>query len=202
MAVGPAIGDPVPLTPGSSTTFLPTATSLPGGPLASFSSPYTGGFISGTVNEEVFQGPSGGLDFFYQVTDNATTGGSASDGLTKLTLTDFQGYATSVDYVINNPAGGTAPTTADRQAVSNGRTIDFNFAANIPAGGESDWVEILTNATMFSQTNGSIGISDGGPTTVGSAPGPAAAPEPATMGLIGGGLALLGAARWRRRAKA
>jgi hypothetical protein len=57
---------------------------------------------------------------------------------------------------------------------------------------------IETNATQSAP--GFISIQDG---LAGSGPGnqPASAPEPVSMGLLGGGLALLGLARWHRREK-
>ncbi len=96
--------------------------------------------------------------------------------------------------------GAVAPTSVDRSI--NGNVVGFNFIppGQAVSGAQNSMVlEIMTNATSY--VPGFVSIQDG---QAGTGPGfqPASAtPEPVSMTLLGGGLALLGLARWRRPSK-
>ena len=155
------------------------------------------GLVSGTADIRVYREAGGTLDFFYLISNNA----SSSDAIGRVTAVNFAGFSTAVAY-LTLPSSGIPPTEADRSSGA-GDTIGFNFQSGgntLVAGATSDWLEIQTNATNFK--TGSTQIIDGGIAAVNSYAPSSAVPEPMTMGLIGGGLALLGVARMRRAKKA
>lgn len=147
----------------------------------------------------------GGLDFMYQVTNEATS----TDSIGRVTATDFSGFRTDVGY---NTQGSTFPTSpfatdgtvppglVDRNTAS---TVGFGFAvpplfALVPPGKSSNVLEIQTNATNFQL--GQASVIDGKATTV-DAFGPATGvPEPTSLLLLGGGLLALGSIRRFRKA--
>lgn len=166
---------------------------------------------SGTIN------PVPGTSFNASYTEVVATGGgniycasclsfvirvsNAGPGIVeRISTSAFDGFLTDVGYNTTlSSAGAIAPTTVDRS--TNGSVVGFNFippGANIAAGQASMDLEIMTNATSY--VPGFVSIQDG---QAGTGPGfqPTLVPEPISMSLLGGGLALLGLARWRRPGK-
>ena len=83
------------LTPGGSAS-PPLTSAPPGTLLATLVSPFsfttTAGTTSGFINEAVFQNPTGTLDFYSQVSNNATS----VTALRRETNTSFLGYLVQV----------------------------------------------------------------------------------------------------------
>ncbi len=188
----------VPLAPGG--TVVPgIVAASPGTLLASLIQPLSGGF-TGTLTTTVFREAGGTLDFYYQISISA---GSFFDGLT---TTNFTGSATQVGFRTDGASllgglfvnGTILPTLADRNAAGN--LVGFSFgAAPIAPAFTSGVLVISTDATTF--TTGSITLTGAGGTFTGSGFAPAApVPEPATVLLLGAGLAGV-AAKLRKRRK-
>jgi len=159
--------------------------------------PLSGGF-TGTLTTAVFREAGGTLDFYYQISF------ASGEPVARLTTTNFTGFVTAVGTRIDGASlpggvffsGGQMPTEADRNAAGN--LVGFSFAALISF---SDVLVISTNATDFNGT-GSItltGLAGGTFTGAGFAPA-APVPEPATVLLLGAGLAGV-AAKVRKRRK-
>lgn len=132
---------------------------------------------------------AGCLDFVYMVT---RTGGA--DPIERITAGSFTGYSVDAGVVTSSP--GFAPLTVDRSA--NGGVVGFNYqnAANLTGTESTQLLVIETDATSF--TAGVMSVQDGlAANGVGFQP--ASTPEPVSMSLLGGGLALVGFARWRRK---
>jgi hypothetical protein len=135
---------------------------------------------------------AGCLDFVYMVT---RTGGN--DPIERITAGSFAGYSVDAGVVTSSP--GFAPLTVDRSA--NGGVVGFNYqnAANLTGTESTQLLVIQTNATSF--TAGLMSVQDQlSANGVGFQPS-AATPEPVSMSLLGGGLALIGLGRWRRNNK-
>jgi len=139
-----------------------------------------------TYSEWVYADPtntwcSGCLDFVYQFTNN---GGDANE---RYSMYNFAGFSTDVG---TNPFGGHDPTTIDRSL--NGPVIGFNYPGSdeISPGQTTPLLVIETDALHFNP--GFVSAQDG---TAAFAPGfsPAAVPEPSSLALLGGGLAVVGA---------
>jgi len=170
-------------TPGS--TVLPglIAPGTPAGTLlASLVSPYsfatTGGTTSGTIISAVYRNSSGTLDFYYQVTNSA----SSATAIARVAAMSFTGFTTwtgfRVDAVGPFAAGTVAYVTADSDGLGN--VLGFSFSppnsAKILPSLAAYIMVISTNATAF--TAGNTSVVDGGATT-------AAAFQPASVGPTG-----------------
>lgn len=185
MAVPLALATPVSLAPGGTvTTFTPTTSSFSGTFVTSMSTLFSNAYENGTVKEDVYSN-GGTLDFYYQVTNNA----SSSDSLLRMTVSIYSGYTTAVDYLLS---GGDAPTSATRQPV--GDSLGFYFT--VSPGTSSDWLEVATNATAW-DANGGIALIDTLSINLGGLEPAPAVPEPLSLGLISGGLLIVGLARRR-----
>ncbi len=199
------------VVPGQTVAPVPAAASFPTGATQVFDTgsttltPGVGSLVNGVQGEAmVYRTTSGTLDFFYQITNN-NTGNSTTDNLRLVTAVNFTGFTTAVGYVTSS--GSVAPSDSNRTL--SGAAINFDFlnasgqntlGTKPPSGlgSTSYWLEVDTNATTFCNTCGSLSVQDGGNAAM-LAPAPTAVPEPATLGFLGGGLALLGIARLRKR---
>jgi hypothetical protein len=158
--------------------------------------------FSGTYTTWVYSDPgnkicAGCLDFVYQVSNTTKNPLPPDQGIIeRITASAFAGFTTDVGYTPGT--GAVAPDGVSRSS-SPGNVVGWNFlGTNLDPNQTSDLLVIETNAKFFGM--GTISAQDG---TAGSALGfaPSAVPEPMTMGLLGGGLALLGVARLRRKNK-
>jgi hypothetical protein len=185
----------------------------PGTLLASLTSPYsfstTAGTTSGTLTTAVFRNSSGTLDFYYQVSNSA----SSATEIARMTATSFTGFLTAAGYRTDGATlfgslfvnGTLAPVTADRN-LPPGSVVGFSFVPPISGAilpGLSSFVLVIsTDATNF--TAGNASVIDGGTQTVAAfqpTGNPVTTPEPATLLLLGTGLAGV-AAKVRKRRKA
>jgi hypothetical protein len=157
--------------------------------------PFANGLVSGLTREIVVQEASGFLDFVYAIHN------SGPDNITRSTTANFGTFITDVGYdplsllnLIGNPAT-VFPLTVDRSAT--GSTVGFNFGLlNFIPGVDSFDLVIKTNAVYF--TSGTLSFIDGGTATV-AGYAPTAAPEPASLALMGTGIVFC--ARLLRRKK-
>lgn len=132
------------------------------------------------------------------------------DSLSRITESAFGGYLTNVGYNVNagycsftcsNPdIAYVVPDNVSRSF--NGDVIGWNWSASSPLD-PNTWTNILvifTNASDY--TTGQVALIDGATTNLaGFAPTGAMVPEPATAGLLGLGLLVLGAGiTFKRRA--
>ena len=179
----------------------------PGTLLADMTEPWsfttTAGTTSGTLRTAVFRESSGTLDFYYQVSNDA----SSKTSIGRESNTFFDGFLTSVGFRTDGssdamlaPAGFANGTMAPDLTDRNAGVIGFNFSLvvtdKIAPGETSNILIISTNAMNY--TKGNAELLDGGATTV-AAFQPTSVPEPTTMALLGGGLlALAGIRRYRR----
>lgn len=205
MALIPRYGIASVIPPGDSVSPVPTADAAGAIMMDTGLVPYSylGGVDTGTVREIVVADSSnpfgaGDLTFIYQV--HVATG-----DIGRLTGFDYTGFLTDVVQHSGHPplitTGTHAADLADRSP--DGSVVGFDFLTPIspepsPTDSTTDTSQALlvrTNATSF--TSGSIGLIDGGGTTVaGFAPAPVPIPSSAW-----GGLGLLGLLAIRRTAK-
>jgi hypothetical protein len=127
---------------------------------------------------------------------------SSLDSIERITLASFGKAFTDVGYSIGPgsvPAGVT-PSTVDRS--SNGGVIGFNFnePAGVPAGGETEVLEIQTNAKTF--MTGTLQIIDSSVASVAAYVPCGIVPEASSVSLtlLGGLLLGAGLMSLRRRA--
>lgn len=192
-----------PGTSGPATTFG----AINGTVLATTSFSGVTGDLNASYTEWVVSDPSntfcaGCLDFVIQATNNRIS----NDDVEDITTGNFDNFRTDAGYALtlNGSGGGTVYPEALLQGVSrtaNGHTMKWNFTLNAPPdlqpGETTDYLVVETNATRF--TSGAVSLQD---TNILEGPGyQPTVPEPMSMGLLGGGLTLLGVARWRRSAK-
>jgi hypothetical protein len=181
MATLGASATPVSIAPhGTVTSFTPTTSAFTGTEVDSLSMTFSNAAEQGTVYEDVYKSGST-FDFYYQVENDA----DSTDSLFRLTVGNFTGFNTSVDYLLN---GGDAPASANRQISGD----SIGFSVEIDPGTTSDWIEVATSATNYGST-GTIALQDSIASNFSGSFDPAlgVAPEPATWALMLGGLALL-----------
>jgi hypothetical protein len=134
---------------------------------------------------------AGCLDFVYMI---SRTGGN--DPIERITAGSFAGFLVDAGVVTSSP--GFTPVSVDRSA--NGSVIGFNYqnAANLTGTDSTQLLVIQTDATSYMA--GLLSVQDQlAANGVGFQP--ASTPEPISMSLLGGGLALIGFGRWRRNQK-
>jgi len=193
--------------------FVPPGTN-PGTLLAAETEPWsyatTSGTNSGELESAVFMEAGGTLDFYYQVTNDATS----ATAIARETDTDFSSQASNIStgFRVDGSTlpggfvdGTVTPLTADLNAT--GSVAGFSFtpptSAAIAPGAVSYVLVVSTDATTF--TDGNASVLDGGVTTVPSfqpAVPVSHVPEPNSAALLGGGLLALIGLSGRRRGSA
>lgn len=147
-----------------------------------------------TYSEWVYADPNntfcvGCLDFVYQFTNSA----NSNDNLERFTGFSYAGFKTDVGFV---PSTGPAPNQVDRTS-GTGMVVGFDYqgANNIVPGQTTAKLVVETDALNFG--TGFLTAQDGTATyAVGFAP--SGVPDPATLGLLGSGLAIAGSVLRRR----
>ena len=191
LATTPAFASSTPLAPNG--TVVPgTNLTAPGTVEAAFTASASNPNVS--VTEYAVKN-DGVFDFYYLFSNQST------DTLVLFDLFDYTGYSTAVANEtgsVNGTAAGTDPSFLATRS-SSGDSVAFDV--RVLPGASTEWLEVDTNATEFS-SNGSIVIS--GLTSLSSPvfgalepAGPVAAPEPVTLALLAGGLAVLAITRRR-----
>ena len=184
------------LTPGSSGT--PDAFSNAGwtllattGSQALSSGTFTANATASVYSDSANTFCAGCLDFVYMVT---RTGGN--DPIERITAGNFAGYLVDAGVVASSPGFG--PNSVNRSA--DGGVVGFNYqSTNLTGTDSTQLLVVQTNATNYMA--GLLSIQDQqSANDLGFQPA-AATPEPVSMTLLGGGLALLGAVRLRKKNK-
>jgi hypothetical protein len=158
------------------------------------------GTFSGTLEQWVATDVNtGGLDFLYQVVSS----NNSADPMEHISVTGFSGFTTDAGFCSNlgggqpdpcgNPLGGAngtlAPSNITRSSAS---TVDFSFlAAGIAPGVTTYDLVVKTNATRYGLV-GMANVIDGGVASMTTFAPTTATPEPASTGLLLGGLAGVG----------
>ena len=154
--------------------------------------PFSTPFYSGTLSVAVVRNSGGTLDFYYQITNNA----SSIHSLSRATLSLFTAPIMTEVFYRNSQSGlnsifipghpSTTPATVDRSL--NGAVIGFNFVGGPINPGETSRIAVIRTDAVDFTNNGFAGILNGVPTFIGNLfmPGTTAAPipEPASLLLL------------------
>jgi hypothetical protein len=157
--------------------------------------PFASATFSGSLRSDVFTndasnpfGPNA-LTFVYQLINNV----GSPDAIDRLTVSSFTGFQTDVSFT--PVPGPTAPRTVTRSV--NGAVVGFEFnQPGFPLTGVATPLVIQTDALNFAPTLASL--IDGSATSVASLAPSVIIPEPATIALLVGALALLASPRRQR----
>jgi hypothetical protein len=184
-----------PLLPGAAFSPVP-AENNPVGATLVFSTgfvPFTAATFNGSLRSDVYTndvsspfGPNF-LTFVYEITNGA----GSPDAIDRFTVSSFAGFQTDASFT--PVPGPTAPAAVSRSA--NGAVIGFDFRLPgfpLAANSVGTPMVVQTNATLWAPTLASL--IDGSVATVASV-APIGIPEPASVCLFVGGLALLSSAR-------
>lgn len=182
------------LTVGSGATLVASAS-------GTFSSlTFTANYLEDVYSDPTNTYCAGCLDWIIRLSDTGAVG-SGSGIIEHITASAFGTFLTDVGINttgapgLTATSGGIAPHDINR--AGGGDVLSFNFAdSTFSPGDTTDLLEIETNARGV--VPGTLSAIDGGSAEA-VAYGPTAVPEPVTMGLLGGGLALLGIARLRSK---
>ena len=181
------------LNPGGFVTALTSPYPTGGITLASVSSPFSSGVLTGTLLSRAISGdpsnPYGGLTFTYLLSLSAASTQPAS----QISVSSFGSFLTDVSYNTNAP--GVFPSNFSRS--SDGAVVRFSFfSPNVLPGQTTALLVVQTDAVNYSPTL--AGIIDGTTVNV-NALAPIAVPEPATCALMGLVLGILTVLRRRPR---
>ncbi|MGH9942053.1 MAG: PEP-CTERM sorting domain-containing protein [Pyrinomonadaceae bacterium] len=208
---GPVAVTPLPTVPAVTTSVTPVTTTYVANDislLGSFNTFVSNASFNGNARTAVVRNAGGTLDFYYQFTNNA----SSASAISRLSMFNFAGFTTSVAQIqdgtsisiapglfVMGTAGDGVADLATRDALP-GETVGFNFTPppNLRPGSFSFVFVIRTNATNF--TTGNLGVINGITENAPAfAPAGAPIPEPASMILLGTGLAGIAAGIRKRR---
>lgn len=185
-------------TPAGTTVFPGLTFDAPGTLLASETEPWsfttTKGTTSGSMTTAVYQEAGGTLDFYYQVSNSATSATS----IRAESDVNFDSFEPWTGYRIDGSTlpggifvdGTVAPNTADNSSPAG--DIGFNYdpvGARILPGEVGNVTVISTTATLY--VPGNTELLDGGSVTL-NAYQPTAVPEPMSLMLLGSSLLGLG----------
>jgi hypothetical protein len=200
MAATLTIANAANIPPGGNVSPAPTLSVGAGATLlASASGSLTQPTFTATYTENVYADPgnefcSGCLDFTFVFTNSA----QSTDGLERFTGGFVNGFQVDAGYVSGS---GQAPGSVDRSGA--GSPVGWNYtgvngSSAIMPGSHTATLIYETNATSYGPGNATAQDNYSGSFTP-AALGPVT-PEPVSMGLLGTGLALVGLARFRRKA--
>jgi hypothetical protein len=137
--------------------------------------------FTGTLTSSVYSDPgTGGLDFLYQATNDA----SSVDAFDEVSLKSFSGFNTDVDYVTGT--GATNPNQATRSSDTPGKNVAFFFNSGVPQASNTSDLLIETNSANYMTGVGSVIDGGAGGTTI-EAPAVGTlmtVPEPASFSAI------------------
>jgi len=159
--------------------------------------PFVTATFNGSLRSNVYTndtsnpfGPNA-LTFVYDLVN----GPGSPDAIDRLTVSSFAGYQTDVSFT--PVPGPIAPRTVTRSL--NGAVVGFEFnVPGFPLVANSVATPLVVQTNAFNWTPSLASVIDGSATSVASLAPTAIIPEPATIALILGGLALLTSVRHRK----